>query len=82
MKEGPININLLFMPDNQAAEIAKSSKGAFNFPPPAIPAQLATVLGPGLFTITTVGYDKIDFKRLEPLSQRVIVVSLVGDPAR
>ena len=79
MKKGAIDRNQAIPAHDQSPEIAEPGKGALDFPPPAISPQLSAILQLGLGAIAAMRTNQVNLKRLQSLSKRITVVSLVGD---
>jgi hypothetical protein len=79
MKKGAIDSNQAVPTHHQTPEIAQPGKGPLDFPASTISAQLPAVLELGLGSITAVRTNQVDTMFLQPLAQRITVISLVGD---
>ena len=63
-------------------EVLAKELGAFDFPAPAVASQRSSVLGHRFASIPAMRRDQFDPALNQPLSQRVTVVTTVGDQAQ
>jgi hypothetical protein len=81
MKERLVNGERAVVAHYQSAEIAEPREGAFHGPPPLIAAQRPAILRARLAPILAMRDDQLHATLRQLLSQRVAVVSAVGDEA-
>ena len=81
MKERPINGQRAVVADDQSAEVAEPSEGAFHDPPSLVAAQRPTVLGRSFASIPAMRGDQLDAAPGQLLAQRVTVVASVRNQA-
>lgn len=82
MKECRVNRERAVITNHQMAEVAEPREGALDFPALAVAPQRPSVLGHRFASIPAMRCDQFDPARLQSLSQRVAVVSTVGDQAQ
>src|SRR6267378_740506 len=82
MKECAVNRKRAVITNHQRAEVAEPREGALDFPASAVTSQRSSVLGHRFASITAMRCDQFDPARLQSLSQRVAVVSTVGNQAQ
>jgi hypothetical protein len=82
MKECAVNRERAVIANNQVAEVAEPCEGAFDFPAPSVASQRSSVLGHGFASIPAMRRDQFDPALSQPLSQRVTVVTTIGDQAQ
>jgi hypothetical protein len=82
MKECAVNRKRAVITNHQMAEVAEPREGALDFPASAVTSQRSSVLGHRFVSITAMRCDQFDPARLQSLSQRVAVVSTVGNQAQ
>src|SRR5260370_20219005 len=63
-------------------EVLATELGAFDFPAPGVASQRSSVLGHRFASIPAMRRDQFDPALNQPLSQRVTVVTTVGDQAQ
>src|SRR5260370_27355670 len=81
MKECTVNRERAVIANHQMAEVAEPREGALDFPAPSITSQCSSILGHQLASIPTMRRDQFDPALRQPLSQRVTVVTTIGDQA-
>ncbi len=69
------------MANKESAELTEPCVGAFDDPPTPIAPEFSAVLVLAVFAVLSVWNDEVDAAFLEPLAQRIGVVSAVGDYA-
>jgi hypothetical protein len=69
------------MANKESAELSEPCVGAFDDPPTLIAPEFSAILVPAVFAVVAVWNDEVDAAFLEPLAQRIGVVSTVGDHA-
>src|SRR2546427_7853649 len=79
MKECAVNRERAVITNHQMAEVAEPREGALDFPSPAVASQRSPVLGHRFAPIPTMRRDQFDPARRQPHSQRVTVVTTIGD---
>ena len=79
MKERSVYVDMMLVSYDQASERAKPGKCALNFVSPGVSVFHSTVLFPFLFTVLPVWGQQSDASLPEPFSQRITVVSFVGN---
>jgi hypothetical protein len=67
-------LNMPFMPDNQASKIAKPCECAFHNPSLPITSELSSILSLGLFSVSTMRDNQINFKCFQLFSQWIAVI--------
>src|SRR3990167_85629 len=67
------------LPPREPTEVADPGEGALDFPAPPIPPQLAAVLVRLLSFIPAVGHNELDAASSQPPTQRIAVVTAMGD---
>ncbi len=82
MKECAVNRERAVIANNQVAEVAEPCEGAFDFPAPSVASQRSPVLGHRFASIPAMRRDQFDPALSQPLSQRVTVVTTIGDQAQ
>src|SRR6266478_6535801 len=81
MKKCGVNHERAVITDNQVAEVAEPGEGALDFPAPAVAPQRSSVLGHRFASIPAMRRDQFDPALSQPHSQRVTVVTTIGDQA-
>src|SRR6266571_5355659 len=82
MKECAVNRERAVVANHQMAEVAEPREGTLDFPAPAVASQRSSVLGHRFASIPAMWRDQFDPALRQPLSQRVTVVTTVGDEAQ
>ncbi len=67
------------MANEESAELTEPGVGAFDDPSPLVATEFAPVFVSAKLAVLAVGDDEADASLLQPLSQRVGVISAVGD---
>ena len=70
-----------FVAYDEATKVLEPCVGALNNPAPPVAPQRTAILRRGFLSVPAVRNDQLDSTAIQPLSQRVAVVSLVGDYA-
>src|SRR5438094_287706 len=81
MKECAVNRERAVIANHQMPEVAEPREGALDFPAPAVAPQRSSVLGHRFASIPAMRGDQFDPALSQPLSQRVTVVTTIGDQA-
>jgi hypothetical protein len=81
MKERPVDLERAIIAHDQAPVIPQPADGTLDDPTPPIPPQRATILCRRANAILLVWADQFDAAPPQALSQRIAVVSFVGDHA-
>jgi hypothetical protein len=81
MKEASIGRDQSFIPHNQAAEKPKPGEGAFHNPPPAIAAQLPTVLMGRSLVVPASGDEGLNAPPGQAGAQRVTIIAPIRNQA-
>lgn len=79
MKECPIDVEMMFMPNQQASEVAEPGESALDLPAPTIAAQRAAILRGWAGASTPVWADQFDVLPGQPAAQGIAVVGAIGD---
>jgi hypothetical protein len=79
MKECVIHSNIPIPADHQSAIISEPRESSLNFPTAFITSQLSAIMVFLLFVVAAVRANQFNTTCLEFLSQRVTVISFVGD---
>jgi hypothetical protein len=82
MKECAVNRERAVVANHQMAEVAEPREGALDFPAPAVASQRSAVLGQWFLSITAMRRNQFDPALRQPRSQRVAVVTAIGDQAQ
>src|SRR6266446_2065105 len=82
MKERAVDRERAVVANHQMAEVAEPREGALDFPASSITSQCSSILGHRLASIPTMRRDQFDPARRQPCSQRVAVVTTIGDQAQ
>src|SRR6266699_189929 len=82
MKECAVHRERAVVANHQMAEVAEPREGTLDFPAPAVASQRSSVLGHLFASIPAMWRDQFDPALRQPLSQRVTVVTTVGDEAQ
>lgn len=81
MKKCTIYRNIAIPAHNQAAGIRQPGKGSLHCPTSFVTPQFTAIVISSLLVVIAVGTNQLNAPRLHALSQRVAVISLVGDQA-
>lgn len=79
MEKTLINRDQANIANHQPPEISEPCESAFYFPSPAIPPQFSAILQFRFDTIFPMRANQIDALGLKPFSQRIAVVSFIGN---
>jgi hypothetical protein len=79
MKESIIHSNIVIPANHQSAIISEPREGSLNFPTAFITSKLSAIMVFLLFVVAAVRANQFDTTFLEFLSQRVAVISFVGN---
>src|SRR5437879_2144535 len=82
MKKCGVNRERAVITHNQVAEVAEPGEGALDFPAPSVAPQRSSVLGHRFAPIPAVRRDQFNPAHSQPLSQRIAVVTTIGDQAQ
>src|SRR5882724_994275 len=82
MKKCGVNRERAVITHNQVAEVAEPGEGALDFPAPSVAPQRSSVLGHRFAPIPAVRCDQFNPAHSQPLSQRIAVVTTIGDQAQ
>src|SRR5258708_19797381 len=80
MKEGAIDCKRAIVTHHQATEVAEPGVSAFDDPTPLVTSQRATILRRRFLPVRAMRDNQFDASSCQPLTQRITVVGLVGDP--
>jgi len=69
----------MFMTNQESAELIKPGIGSLHDPAPLVSPHLASVVVPLPLVVLPVRRDQLDGPLLQPLTQRIGVVSDIGD---
>src|SRR5260370_21116465 len=81
MKECAVNRERAVIANHQMPEVAEPREGPLDFPAPWGAPQRSSVLGHRFASIPAMRRDQFDPALSQPLSQRVTVVTTIGDQA-
>jgi hypothetical protein len=79
MKEGIIHSNITIPADNQPAIISQPRKGPLNLIATFVTPELATIIILAFFVITAIRTNQFNTSLSQTLSQRVAIITPVGD---
>ncbi len=82
MKEGPVHLDAMLVPNQQAAEGAEPRERALDLPAAPVAAQGAAVLSPGAGSVAAMGSDQLHAPPRQIPAQRIAVAALVPDQAQ
>ncbi len=83
MEERLVDVDLMFITNDQSSEVSHPGDAAFHLPTPLVPSQFAAILGRRLATIGLMRTDQVDAPFLQTGAQWIGVGGLVVDqPSR
>ena len=79
MKESAIDMEVVFVTDEQTPEVAEPGEGALDLPAFAVATQRAAILGGRSPASLPVRANQLDVSPRQPGAQRIAVVGAIGD---
>jgi hypothetical protein len=77
--EGSVGCDQVLMTNEESSELAEPGIGAFDDPAARVASEFSAILVTPVFAVLAIRNDEVDATFLESLTQRIGVVSTVGD---
>jgi hypothetical protein len=78
VKEGVVNREQMLVTNQQSAKLPEPCIGSFHNPSAFVAAELAAIFIAPQFVVLPIGRNQFDTSFLEPLAQRIGIVTAVG----